>query len=158
MATLTRWDPFREMLALRSTMDRVFDDSLQSMRFSTNENGGSAFSLAVDVTEDEDEYVVHTSTPGIAEDDIEITLENNILTVAGEFQNENEREEAHFLVRERRAGKFRRSITLPATVDESKVSANFNAGVLAIHLPKAEVAKPKRISVKGSKTINGASA
>ena len=153
MATLTRLDPFREMMALRSTMDRMFDDSLQSMRGSSRENGESAFSLAVDVTEDEDEYVVQASTPGIAEEDLEITIENNVLTIAGEFKTEVKKEGAQYLVRERRAGQFRRSITLPATIDEGATSAKFDEGVLSIHLPKAEVAKPKRIAVQSQKTI-----
>ena len=153
MATLTRLDPFREMMALRSTMDRMFDDSLQSMRGSSSGNGESAFSLAVDVTEDENEYVVQASTPGIPEDNLEITIENNVLTIAGEFKSETKREDVQYLVRERRLGQFRRSITLPATIDESAISAQFEDGVLSIHLPKAEIAKPKRMSVQSPKTI-----
>ena len=153
MATLTRLDPLREMMALRSTMDRMFDDSLQSMRGASRENGESAFSLAVDVTEDEDEYVVQASTPGIPEENLEITFENNVLTVAGEFKTEVEKEGAQYLVRERRSGQFRRSITLPATIDEDAISAQFDGGVLSIHLPKAELAKPKRIAVQSQKTI-----
>ena len=153
MATLTRWDPFREMMALRSTMDRMFDDSLQSMRMTTRENGETAFSLAVDVAEDENEYTVRASTPGIAEDEMDITIENNVLTIAGEFQSEVEKEGAQYLVRERRTGQFRRSLSLPATVDEEGITANFDSGVLTIHLPKAEVAKPKRIAIESHKTI-----
>ena len=153
MATLTRWDPFREMMTLRSTMDRMFDDSLQSMQVSSRENGESAFSLAVDVTEADNEYVVRASTPGIPEENLEITLENNVLTVAGEFESETEQEGVQYLVRERRSGRFRRSITLPATVDEEGISAEFDAGVLSIHLPKAEIAKPKRIAIQSHKTI-----
>ena len=74
MATLTRWDPFREMMTLRSTMDRMFDDSLQSMQVSSRENGESAFSLAVDVTEADNEYVVRASTPVIPDEHLKITL------------------------------------------------------------------------------------
>ena len=158
MATLTRLDPFREMMALRSSMDRMFDESLSSMRHSSRDNGESAFSLAVDVTEDENEYVIQASTPGICEEDLEITLENNVLTVSGEFKSEIEKEGAQYLVRERRTGQFRRSITLPATIDESAVSAQFNDGVLSIHLPKAEVAKPKRIAIQNQKTIEAKAA
>jgi HSP20 family protein len=141
------------MMTLRSTMDRMFDDSLHSMRLSTREDGESAFSLAVDVTEAENEYLVRASTPGIPEEDLEITLENNVLTISGEFESESEQEGVQYLVRERRVGRFRRSITLPATVDEEGISAEFNAGVLSIHLPKAEVAKPKRITIQSQKTI-----
>ena len=153
MATLTRWDPFREMMTLRGSMDRMFDDSLRTMRMSTQDNDVSAFSLAVDVSEDENEYVVRASTPGIPEDQLEITFENNVLTVAGEFKSEDEQEGAQYLVRERRAGQFRRSITLPAVIDEDAITAQSDGGVLSIHLPKAEVAKPKRITIKSSKTV-----
>lgn len=156
MATLTRWDPFREMMALRSSMDRMFDDSLQAMRTQAREGSESAFSLAVDVTEDENEYTVRASTPGIAKEDLNITIENNVLTIAGEFRTEIEEEGVQYLVRERRAGMFRRSITLPATINENAITAEFDAGVLSIHLPKAEAAKPKRIAIGGQKTIEAA--
>jgi len=136
----------------------MFDDSLHSMRMSTKENGESAFSLAVDVTEDEHEYLVRASTPGIAEEDLEITVENNVLTIAGEFGSEREQEGVQYLVRERRTGLFRRSITLPATIDEDAITAHFDAGVLSIHLPKAEVAKPRRISIGNQKTIESKAA
>jgi HSP20 family protein len=141
------------MMALRSTFDRVFDDRLQSMGMLPGEDGGNAFSLAVDVAEDEHEYVLHASTPGIAEEDLDITIDNHVLTIAGEFKSETKQEDARYLVRERRSGLFRRSITLPAAIDEDAIEADFQNGVLTVHLPKAESAKPKRIAIQNRKTI-----
>lgn len=154
MASLTRWDPFREMMTLRSTMDRLFDDTMRSM--GTGE-GQSASSLALDVSENEGEYVVKASLPGIPEEELNVTLNNGVLSISGEFKAEEEKQDTRYHLRERRFGSFSRSISLPANVDEEAISASFEHGVLTVQLPKAEEAKPKRIAVQGRKTIEGQS-
>lgn len=153
MTTLTRLNPLREMMTLRSAMDQMFDNTLQSMHSQLQENGPDSFSLALDVSENENEYVVQASVPGIAEDDLDITLNNHMLTIAGEFKSENEQEDVKYHLLERRYGRFSRSIVLPSAVNEDEIEADFNNGILTIHLPKAEEAKPKRIAVQGQHQV-----
>ena len=153
MATLTRWDPFGEMMTLRSSMDRLFDDTFRSMGVREQNSGQRAFSLALDVSEDENEYLVKASVPGIAQDDLEITLNDHLLTISGEFKEETEQEGVQYHLRERRYGKFSRSLTMPSELNEEGVKATFESGVLTVHLPKAEKAKPRRIAVHTQKTI-----
>ena len=153
MTTLTRWDPFREVMSLRNEMDRLFDDAFRTMGSRTATNGNSMHSLALDVGENENEFVVKASVPGIVEDDLEITLNNHVLTIGGEFKAEEEREGTRYHLRERRYGRFSRSITLPVAVNEEAIAANFADGVLSIRIPKAEEAKPKRIAIQTNKTI-----
>jgi HSP20 family protein len=91
--------------------------------------------------------VVKASVPGINPDDLEITFNNNTLTIRGEIKEEKEVEEAHYHLRERRYGSFARSLTLPAGIEANKIEANYEAGVLKLHLPKAEEIKPKKIAI-----------
>jgi len=141
---LTRWDPFREMLSIRNTMDRMFDSALAG---SPDRWQPMAWDLALDVVESKDEFVVKASVPGINPDDLEITFNNNTLTIRGEIKDEKEVEEAQYHLRERRYGSFARSLTLPAGIETSKIEANFEAGVLKLRLPKAEEIKPKKIAI-----------
>jgi HSP20 family protein len=141
---LTRYDPFREMLAIRSTMDRLLDSAITD----TSALQPATLGLALDVAESENEYVVKASLPGINPDDLEITYTNNTLTIKGEVREEQELEQARYHLRERRYGAFARSITLPAGVDSDKIEANYEAGVLKLRLPKAEEIKPKKIAIK----------
>ena len=158
MTTLARWDPFREMMALRGTMDRLFEDSMQSMNLTPQGNVDAVFSLPVDVTEDEGEYIVKASIPGMPIESLEITIENNVLTISGKHETETEKEDRHYIVHERRVGQFRRSITLPSTIDESGITAESENGVLSVHVPKTEAAKPKRIKVNMPKEIESKAA
>ena len=141
---LTRWDPFREMLNMRDAMDRFFEGSL------TNQPGsGDLFDWGVplDVIEKQDEYLVKASVPGIKPDDLDITYQGNTLTIQGETKEEENREENRYHLQERRFGRFSRSITLP-DVKADKIEANYNDGVLTLHLPKSEEVKPKRIQIQ----------
>jgi len=142
---LTRWDPFREMFNLRSEMDRLFDNF-----FDTQLSDWAAPSprIALDVVEDENGYQVQAAIPGIDPDDLEITYNNNFLTIQGEVKADREVEESRYHLRERRYGKFVRTITLPAEVNADEISASYKAGILTLHLPKSEEAKPKRIPVR----------
>lgn len=153
MANVSRWEPFQEMMSLRSAMDRVFDDAFQSLGADGNGNGNShnVLSLALDVSENANEYIVRASVPGVAEDELDITLDNHVLTISGEFKRAENQRNVRFHLRERRYGKFNRSITLPSAVNEEKIEAVFTNGLLTIRVPKAEVAKPKRITVQSAK-------
>ena len=101
----------------------------------------------VDINEDDNHIVVTAELPGFAKEDVDITLENSVLTVRGEKKVEHEDSEHH--LRERHYGKFARSFELPTTVDEDKVVASLKDGILTITLDKVEAAKPKKITVNG---------
>lgn len=145
MNSLIRWDPFREMYAMRRSMDRLFDDFLREQP----DDLGQRFSwdLALDVVEHKDEFVVKASLPGIKPEDLDITYTENTLTIKGETKEETEKEESRYHLRERRYGSFTRSITLPRGVKGESIEAAYDAGVLTLRLPKSEEIKPKRIAV-----------
>lgn len=148
MTTLTRWEPFRELTTMRDVMDRFFDEPFLRLPSLWDRDGGAAQPLALDLVENTDAYVVKASVPGVKPEDVEITLNNNVLTIKGESKEENEKKEGQYHMRERRYGSFYRSVTLPANVKADKIDAVNENGVLTLTLPKAEEAKPKRIAVK----------
>jgi len=150
MTTLTRWEPFREMAAMRKAMDRMFGDSFEFPQQWEREN---TWGPALDVSEKDDGYIVKASIPGVAPEDVEITLTDNILTIKGETKAEKEDKQENYHLRERHYGSFMRSVTLPTTVDADKVDAVNEHGVLTLTLPKSEAVKPKRITIKS--TVNG---
>jgi HSP20 family protein len=146
---IRRWDPFREMMVLRNSMDRVAD---RELAVAPNSWKSFNWSVALDVVESEDEYLVKASLPGIDPDDLEITFDDNLLTLKGEVKEEQEIEEARYHLRERRYGSFTRSIRMPAGIESDKIVANYDKGVLELHLPKAEEIKPKKITITTSPT------
>ena len=141
---LVRWDPMREMNALRRVMDRMWDEAVER-RWSETETGASP--LALDVVEDEGEFVVKASLPGMTADDIDITFTDGNLTIQGEIKKETSTEEATYHLTERFYGKLYRQIRLPAEVDADNIQAHFENGVLTLTLPKSEEVKPKRIAI-----------
>jgi HSP20 family protein len=146
---LSNWDPFRELWNMRRVMNRFVDEAFdRQVSGWTPEEWG----LALDVSENADRFVVKASIPGINPDDLEITFNNDILTIKGEIQSEEESEDSRYHLRERRYGHFSRSLTLPTKVQADKISANYDAGVLTLTLPKAEEVKPKRIAIQAGKT------
>jgi len=152
MTMITRWDPFRELTTLQDRMNRLFNDQFSGM--TRDEALTGSFVPPVDVYEDENAIQVRMEVPGIEEKDIDIQLENQVLTVRGERKFEKEEKEENFHRIERRYGSFTRSFTLPATVNPEDVSADYEKGVLKIRLAKRAEAKPKQIKVNlGSKTL-----
>lgn len=148
MTRLIRWDPYREM---SNMLDRFFEEPISEWR-TTDFN----LNLPLDVAESEDEFIVKASVPGIDPDDIDITVTKNTLTIKGEMKKEEETEEERYHLRERRYGRFTRSITLPTSVNTDMIDANYENGVLVLHLPKTEEMKPKRIEVRsGEKMLEG---
>ncbi len=142
---LTRWDPFREMVSMRRAMDRLMENSLADEREMTSEWG-----LALDVLEDENEFVVKASLPGIKPDDLDITYNKGTLTIRGEIKDESETTKGQYHLRERRYGTFTRSITLPASVKSDDIQADYHDGVLELKMPKSEEVKPKRIPIQAN--------
>lgn len=150
MTTLTRWDPFREMVTFRNMVDRFFEDSLWPMSTWQRSEG---FPLSLDVAEDDKGFIVKASIPGVDPENVEVTLMDNTLTIKGETKEEQDINEKNYHLRERHYGSFMRSVTLPNTVDADKIEATHENGVLTLTIPKSESAQPKRIAVKS--TING---
>ena len=112
MSNLTRWDPFRELMSVRNLMDRLME--YPSNRPSAWQAGD--WDLAMDIAESEDAFVVKASLPGMNPDDLEITFNNNLLTIQGEVKEERSDEQQRWHLRERRYGKFSRSVSLPANI------------------------------------------
>lgn len=153
MTQLMQWDPFREMAAWRSAMDRMFEESLTwPVGF-----GPQGYSLALDVIERADDFVIETAIPGIDPNDLDISLSDNVLTIKGETQAEKDMEDAQYHLRERRFGSFSRSVSLPTQVNADAVEATYEHGVLKLTIPKAEEAKPHKITVHTGHLIEGES-
>lgn len=142
---LTRWDPFRDMMVMRRTMDRMIDNSI-------NEEQGtpSDWGLPLDVIEDENEYTVKASVAGIKPDDLDITYNKGVLTIRGEIKDDRETNKGQYHLRERRYGTFSRSLALPTSISADSIQASYNDGILTLKLPKAEEVKPKRIAINGA--------
>jgi HSP20 family protein len=153
MTVITRWDPFREFSTLQDRMNRLFRESQGPEESLTT----SSFAPPVDVYEDEHNVTLKIEVPGIDEKDIDVRIENNVLTVHGERKFEKEEKEENFRRVERQYGSFTRTFTLPNTVEAEKVSANYDKGILKIALPKKAEAKPKQIKVNvgNEKTLEG---
>jgi len=141
---LTRWDPFQEMLNLRRTVDRLFDNVGTDREWTQPTTWG----LAVDVVEDKDNFIVKASVPGINPDDLDISYSDDTLTIRGEIKEDNEVKEDRYHLRERRYGTFARSISLPTKIKGDAIEASYQNGVITLRLPKAEEVKPKRIPIK----------
>ena len=156
MTVLTRWEPFREVATLQDRMNRLFSEQFANMGTEEPLAAGS-FIPAVDVYEDEHAIQLKIEVPGLDEKDIDIRLENNLLTVKGERKFEKETKEENYRRVERRYGSFTRSFTLPNTVSSENVQASYDRGVLTIALPKTEAAKPKQIKIEVGKTLQASS-
>jgi len=156
MNSVIRWDPYREMFVMRSAMDRLFDNLFSGETSEWREQ--PAYSLALDVVENKEEYVVKASLPGVKPEDVDVTFSENVLTIKGELRSEEEKEDSRWHMRERRYGSFTRSLTLPRGIQGDAIEANYTAGVLTLRLPKADEIKPKRITVhsdESAKMIEG---
>src|SRR5437868_1830575 len=148
MNTLTRWEPLREMEDLQSRLSTLFGRT--PMR---RGNGKESITLPewtplADITEDEKEYVIKAELPEMKKEDVKVTVENGVLTISGERKFEAEEKKKKYHRVERGYGTFMRSFTLPDDADFNKVNAEFKSGVLTVHVPKSEQAKPKQIEVK----------
>ena len=149
MTLITRINPFRELAGF---LENFADVNTAA----DNQQAFGSFVPAVDVYEDEHSLTLKLEVPGLNEDDINVTLENNTLTVSGERKFEKEEKEENFHRIERRYGSFTRTFRLPNTVDSEKVEAGYDKGVLKITLAKRAEAKPKTIKIASAeKTLQG---
>jgi HSP20 family protein len=141
---MTKWrSPGEELTRMERQMRRLFDEPLR-MNFFTEEMG---WMPAIEVVDTEKTIDVTAELPGMSRNDIEIHLQNNVLTIRGEKKEEKEVKERERYVNERFYGSFQRAFTLPAPVEESRVKAEFENGVLKIHLPKTTEIRGKKISI-----------
>ena len=145
---ITRWDPFRDLSMLQDRMNRLFEDAGRGWR-PDEAAATTTWSPAVDIYETEGEIIVKAELPGVERKDIQLHLENNVLTIRGERRFEKEAREDNYHRIERSYGGFSRSFSIPTTVDEEKIHADYKDGVLKVVLPKKEAAKPKQIQIAG---------
>ena len=138
--------PFGELRQMQENMDRRWR---RFGSFDHEEGGGfEAWAAPLDVVADGDDFVVRASLPGVAPDNIQVAIEDNVLTIRGETASHFENTDGSYLMRERRSGCFRRSLRLPDTVDKEKAEPRYEHGVLTITLPKTEAKKAKQFEVK----------
>jgi HSP20 family protein len=146
---LVRWEPVRELTSLQSEMNRLFNTF-----FDTPTHGGNGANSpmrrwipAMDLVETDEHFVLRADLPGVAEGDVNVELEDNVLTVSGERAAEQEEHQGGFYRLERATGAFNRSLTLPDGVDAEAIQASFDKGVLEIRIPKPEQRKPRRVAI-----------
>ncbi len=150
MTMLTRWDPFRELEDMHSRLSSFFNRAPARLNWG---DGGEALALAdwspaVDITEDDKEYLIKAELPEMKKEEVKVTVENGVLSVSGERKLEEEKKGRKFHRVERAYGAFERSFSLPEDASAADVKAEFVEGVLRLHLPKVPAAKPKALEVK----------
>jgi len=143
---IVRWNPQINRMRYFNEFERFLERQMDMPRWEPAVN----LSLPVDVVEDEDGFVVKASVPGINPDDVEITFEEDVLSIKGEVAEKSESEEENYHIRERRSGSFGRSIRFPVEINAEEVEATYENGVLTLNVPKVEEVKPKRIEIKVS--------
>jgi HSP20 family protein len=142
---IIRWDPFREMTQVQSQFNRLVDQVWGGRQ--------ESWLPAVDVFDKADAVVVKAELPGMDADDIQIEVDDNVLTIKGERKFEEQVEEERYYRVERRFGSFQRSLALPQGVQADQIQAGYEDGILTVSVPKAEEKKPKRIEVKARKVV-----
>lgn len=147
---LVRWDPFLELEEVSARLNRMF---ARPVTTPSNGNGKEALIVAdwtpsVDISETDGEYQIKAEIPDVKKEDVKVTLEDGVLTIQGERKYEKEEKGKKFHRIERSYGSFARTFSVPDVIEAEKVKAEFKDGVLNLHLPKSEKAKPKAIEVK----------
>jgi HSP20 family protein len=146
MASIVRWEPFRDMMSLRDAMDRMFEERFFRPPVPFGAWGEGA--LAIDMYETDDSVVVKTAVPGVKAEEIDVSITGDTLTVRAEIKEEQEVNRENYLRRERRYGSSCRSVTLPGGLETEKAEADYTDGILTLTFPKAEEVKPKSIKIK----------
>ncbi len=150
MQSLTKWDPFKDWDPFRdlSEFQHRLGSVFGQLPVKPGNEGANLWSPAVDIIEDEKEFLVKVELPEVKRDDVQVTVENGVLTIHGERKLEKEEKNRRYHRMERSYGSFTRSFSLPDGADASKVRAEFKDGLLKVHMLKSENAKPKHIEVK----------
>lgn len=149
--SIVRFDPFREMDRLQNEVNRLFEGYLapdgRVVPGAPMQSGGRLWSPSVDIAESENEIVLRAELPGMKQEDIDIELSSDTLTLRGERRFEDEERKQNFVRVERSYGRFQRSFTLGVPIQQDKVQATYRDGILDIHLPKSEDLKPRKVQV-----------
>ena len=144
--SIVRYDPFRDLRTLQEEVNRLFSSNL-TRGFGEEGIGRGAWNPSVDIYENKDQIILEAELPGMRQDDFELTVENNVITLRGERQFEKKEESDNYHRVERSYGSFTRSFTLPQTVSAEGATAEYSNGVLRVTLPKREETKARRIQV-----------
>ena len=144
---IARFDPFRDIAVLQDRMNRLFNDSVSGRTREDDLMSRGTWTPAVDIYEEDGGLVLKAEVPDISRDDIDVSVENNTLTLRGERKLANEIKQENFHRIERAYGKFVRQFALPPTVDSGKIAADYKDGVLTVKLPMREEAKPRTVKV-----------
>ena len=145
---LVRWDPFRELEDMSDRLNRMFGRPAARTELGKEALTVADWTPAVDISETDAEYVIKAELPEVKKEDVKVTVQHGVLSIHGERRQEKEEKGKWYHRVERSYGSFTRRFTLPDEVDEAKVRAEFKDGMLHLHLPKSEKAKPKAIDVK----------
>ncbi|MEM6823044.1 MAG: Hsp20/alpha crystallin family protein [Verrucomicrobiota bacterium] len=150
MTLLTSWDPFKEFEVLQNRLGGCYGTSCDTSKSEDGASYTANWSPTVDITEDENEYLIEAELPRVDKDQVNLRVADGVLSISGERQFKREEKDKKKKVHrvERSYGSFVRSFRVPEDVDQEKVNAEFKDGVLAVHLPKSEVRKPKDIDIK----------
>ena len=146
MTALVRWQPYRDMVSVSDVMDRMLSRSFYRPYDWATAFWGATQAMPVDITENAEGYTVKASVPGVKPEELDINLENNVLTIRAERKAEESNDEPRW--QERQYGRLERSFTLPVEVDANKADAKLEHGVLTLILPKVEAVKPKSIKIQ----------
>jgi len=149
--TIVRYDPFRDLRTLQEEVNRLFSTNL-TRAFGDEGIGRGAWAPSVDIYENKDQIVLEAELPGLKQEDFDLSVENNVITLRGERKFEKTDETDNYHRVERSYGSFTRSFTLPQTVSGEGATADYSNGVLRVTLPKREETKARRIEVKGMDT------
>jgi HSP20 family protein len=142
---LVRWTPMGNLQSFQHEMNRMFNQFFQGSN--GEEAKVSTWNPSVDIYETDDALVIKAELPGVSKDDVSIDVHQNTLTLRGQRKHEAEVKDEQYHRVERSYGSFQRSFTLPSTIDYEKVQATFKDGVLELHLPRLESAKPRQIAI-----------
>jgi HSP20 family protein len=148
---LIRWEPAREINSLQNEVNRLFNTFFDVPVGGGGGNGGGTarrWMPAMDLVETDDHFVLRADLPGLSDEDVELSIEDNVLTVAGERKSEHEERGEGFYRLERATGMFSRSLTLPEGVDGDAITATFDKGVLEVRIPKPEQRKPRKLQIQ----------
>lgn len=149
--TIVRYDPFRDLRTLQEEVNRLFSTNL-TRAFGDEGIGRGAWAPSVDIYENKDQIVLEAELPGMKQEDFDLSIENNVITLRGERKFEKTEDTDNYHRVERSYGSFTRSFTLPQTVSVEGATAEYSNGVLRVTLPKREETKARRIDVKGMET------
>jgi HSP20 family protein len=154
---LIRWEPTRELQAVQSEMNRLFNSFFDAPG-ATGSTQARRWIPATDLVETDNEYVLRADLPGLGESDVKIEFEDGVLTLSGERKAEHEERKEGYFRLERSFGSFSRSLTLPEGTDPESIKASFDKGVLEVRIPKPEQRKPRKVAIsvgESAPTIEG---